>query len=82
MRIILSAKVVWEAAKDADVAKKVRTTSIMVRKSRVDMDTCCSGYSDVLGPVESAGAGGTGGVKDAGVVGNGVVTVEAIDGAI
>ena len=82
MRVILSTKVVWAAAKDADVAEKVRTASIMVRKSQVDMDTCYSGGSDVLGPAESIGAGGTGGVEDAGVVGNGAVTVGAMDDAI
>ena len=56
MRVILSAKVVWAVAKDADVADKVRTASIMVRKSRVDMDTCRSGGSGVLGPTEFVGA--------------------------
>ena len=56
MRVILSAKAIWGAAKDADVAEKVQTASIMVRKSRVDMDTCCSGSSDVLGLAESLGA--------------------------
>ena len=82
MRVILSTEAVCAAVKDADRAKKVRTASIMVRKSRVDMDTCCSGGSDVLGPVESVEAGGTRGVEDAGVVGNGAVTAGAMDGAI
>ena len=36
---ILSTKAVWATTKDVDVAEKVRTASIMVRKSRVDMDT-------------------------------------------
>ena len=36
MRVMLSAKAVWAAVKDVDVAKKVRTASIMVRKSRVE----------------------------------------------
>ena len=56
MRVILSTKAVWVAAKDVDVAEKVRTASIMVRKSRVEMDTCCSGNSDVLGLAKSIGA--------------------------
>ena len=56
MRVILSAKAIWAAAKDANVAEKVRTASIMVRKSRVEMDTCCSGGSNVLGPAEFVGA--------------------------
>ena len=33
MRVILSVIVVWAAAKDDDVAEKVRTASIIVRKS-------------------------------------------------
>ena len=33
VRVILSAKAVWAAAKDADVAEKVRTASIIARKS-------------------------------------------------
>ena len=82
MRVILSTKVVWAAAKDADVVEKVRTTSIIVRKSRVDMNTCCSGGSDVLGPIEFVGAGGTRDAKDAGVEGNGAVTTGAMDGGI
>ena len=73
MCVILSAKVVCAAAKDVDVAEKVRTASIVVRKSRVDMDTCCSGGSDVLGPAESVRAGGA---EDAGAVGNGAVLLE------
>ena len=34
MRVILSAKAVWAAATDVDVAEKVRTASIIARKSR------------------------------------------------
>ena len=30
VRVIFSAKVVWAAAKDADVAEKVRTASLIV----------------------------------------------------
>ena len=61
MRVILSAKAVWAAANDVDVAKKVRTASIIERKSRVDMEICCCGGADVLGPFDAVGAGGTGG---------------------
>ena len=64
------------------MAEKVRTASIMIRKSRVDMDTCCRGGSNVLGPVESVGAGGSRGAEDVGTVCNGVVTGGAMDGAI
>ena len=82
MRVILSAKAVWAAAKDADVAEKVWTSSIMVRKYRVDMKICCDGGADVLGPTYAVGAGGTRGAKDADDVGNGAVTAGAADGAI
>ena len=40
MRVILSAKAEWATAKDADMAEKVRTASIIVRKSH--------GYGDML----------------------------------
>ena len=33
MRVIISAKSVWAAAKDDDVAEKVQTASIIARKS-------------------------------------------------
>ena len=68
--------------KDVDVVEKVRTASIMVRKSRVDNDTCCSGGFDILGLIDTVGAGCTGGAEDAGDIGNGVVTARAMDGAI
>ena len=80
--VLLSAKVVWAAAKDADVAEKVRTASIIVRKSRVDMEICYGGGADVLGLTDAVGAGGIEGEKDAGNVGNGAVTAGAADGAI
>ena len=57
---ILSAKAVWATVNDADVVKKERTTSIMARKSRVDIEICCGGAADVLGPSVAVGAGGTG----------------------
>ena len=82
VRVILLAKAVWADAKDADLAEKVRTASIIVRKSRVDMEICCGGGADVLGSSDAIGAGGTGGAEDADDVGNGAVTAGAIDGAI
>ena len=60
VRAILSAKVVWASINDADVAEKKRTASIMARKSRVDMEICCGGAADVLGPSVAVGAGGAG----------------------
>ena len=60
MRAILSAKAVWAAVNDADVAEKERTASIMARKSRVDMEICCGGAANVLGPSDVVGDGGAG----------------------
>ena len=71
--VILSAKVVWAAANDADVAEKVLTASIIARKSRVDMEICCGGAADVLGPSDVVGAGGAG---------DGAMTIGAADDAI
>ena len=82
MRVILSTKALWAARKDADVAEKVWTASIIVRKSRVDMVICYSGGADVLGPSDAVEAGGIEGAEDADNVGNGVVTAGAADGAI
>ena len=82
MRVILSAKAIWAATNDADVAKKVRIASIIARKSRVDMEICCGGGADVLGPSDAVGAGRTGGVGDADDVGNGAVAAGVDDGAI
>ena len=53
MRVILSTRAAWVAAKDADVAENVRTASIMAKKSRVERDICCGGSAVVLGPAES-----------------------------
>ena len=78
MRVILSTKAVWAAAKDVDVAEKVRTASIIARKCREDMEICCKGGADVLGPAESERDGGTRGVEDASDVGNGAVTNGAV----
>ena len=79
VRVIFSAKAVWAAAKDADVVEKVWTTSIIVRKSLVDMEICCGGGVDVLGPIDVVGDGGA---KDVGYVGNGAMTTGAANGAI
>ena len=58
MHLILSAKAIWVVAKDDDVAEKVQTASIIVRKSLVDMEICCCGGADVLGLIGAIGAGG------------------------
>ena len=70
MRAILSAKAVWAVENDADVAEKERIASIMARKSRANMEICCGGAADVLGPSDGAGGAGdsvvvTGTVDDA-----------------
>ena len=41
MRVILSARAAWAVANDADVAENVRTASMMVKKSRVEMMIDC-----------------------------------------
>ena len=82
MRVILSTKALWAAAKDANEAENMRPTSIIVRKSRVDMEICCGGGANVLSQTDAVGAGVTRGAEDADNVGNGAVTVGATDGAI
>ena len=46
------------------------------------MEICCGDGADVLGPTDTVGAEGTGGVEDANDVGNGTVTAGAADDAI
>ena len=82
MHVILSAKAIWAATKDADMDEKVRTASIIARKSRVDMEICYGGGVNVLGPTDVVEARGTRGAEDAGDVRNGAVTAGAVDGAI
>ena len=52
MRDILSTRAAWAAAKDAEVMEKVRTATIMARKSQVKMVIYCGGGSDELGPAK------------------------------
>ena len=83
VRVILSAKAMWAAVKDVVVAEKMQTVSIIVRKSRVDMEICCGGGSaDVLGSIDTVGDGVTRGVEDVNDVGNGAITFGAANGAI
>ena len=60
MHAILSAKAVWAAVNDAEVAEKEQTASIMARKSGADMEICCGDAADVLCPSDAVGAGGAG----------------------
>ena len=64
------------------MAKKVRTASIIARKSRVDIEICCGGGADVIGPTNVVGARGIGGAEDANDIGNGAMAVGAVYGAI
>ena len=41
MPVILSARAGWAVVNDADVAENVRTASMMVKKSRVEMVIDC-----------------------------------------
>ena len=79
MWAILYGKIVCAAAKDADMAEKVRIASIIARKSQGYMEICYSGGADILGQAESEGVGGIGGTEVADEVGSRVVTVEAVD---
>ena len=53
VRVILSARAAWAVANDAEVAENVRTASMMVKKSLVEMVMYCRGGAEVLGPTIS-----------------------------
>ena len=82
MRAILSAKAVWVAAKDAEVVEKVRTASMIVKKSRGEIEICYMGGVEVLGLVVSEGTGGTWGAAEARDACSGAVTAGAVDTGI
>ena len=76
--LILSSRAAWAVENDTDVAENVRTSFMMTRKSRVDIEIYCGGDTVVLDLTTSARvvvlrAEGFGGVEDTRVVGNGVV---------
>ena len=81
-RAILSAKGVCGAAKDAEVAEKVRTASMIARKYRGDIEICCKGGADVLGPAESEEAGDTRDAEEASDPGRGAGTDGVVDARI
>ena len=56
VRVILSAMAAWAVANDAAVVENVRTGSMMVRKSRVEIVICCGGGAEVLIAAPSGGA--------------------------
>ena len=81
-RAILSAKAAWAVEKDAEVAVKVRTTSMMAKQSRADIEIDCIGGAEVLGPIESEGTGGIGGAEEAGDEGSETMTNGAVETGI
>ena len=56
VRVILSTRATWVVANDAAVVENVRTTSMMVRKSRVEIMICCKGGAKMLAATPSIGA--------------------------
>ena len=56
MRVILFARAAWAVANDAVAVENVRTTSMMVRKSWVEIVICCGGGAEVLAAALSRGA--------------------------
>ena len=70
MQFILSVRAAWAIANDAAVVENVRTASMMVIKSRVEMLICCGGDAVVLAAAPSVGAvlgpGGDAGTEGAG----------------
>ena len=81
MRVILSANAVWATAKDADVEENVRTTSMMVRKSRVEIVIYYGGVAEVLGLATTVGVvlgeEGPGETEGNGADGTGAVVARA-----
>ena len=83
----MSARAAWAVANDAAVVENVRTASMMVKKSQVEIVICCGDGAEVLtatlsvravlGPwgldkIEGSEAGGTGAEGgDAGIEGAG-----------
>ena len=55
VRVTLSARATWAVTNDADVEENVRTTSMMVRKSRLEIVICCGGGAQVLAATPSVG---------------------------
>ena len=53
VRVILFTRATCPVANDADVEENVRSASMMVRKSRVEIVIYCGGDAEVLGPTTS-----------------------------
>ena len=56
VRVIMSARAAWAITNDATVVENVRTASMVVRKSRVEIVICCGGGAEVLAATPSGGA--------------------------
>ena len=56
VRVILSARAAWAVANDAAIVENVRTASMIVRKSRVEIVICCGGGAEVLAAAPFVGA--------------------------
>ena len=56
MRVILSVRAAWAVANDATIVENVRTASMMVKKSWVEIVICCGGGAEVLAAAPSVGA--------------------------
>ena len=56
VRVILSARAAWAVVNDVDVEDNLRTASMMVRKSRVEIVICCEGGAEKLDAAASVGA--------------------------
>ena len=76
MRAILSARAAYAVVKEAEVTANERTAVIITRKPRGEIGIVSMGDAEVLGPSESARAGGTEEADDAG---SGSMAVGAVD---
>ena len=56
VQVILSARAAWAVANDAAIVENVRTASMMVRKSLVEIVICWGGGAKVLAATPSVGA--------------------------
>ena len=56
VRVILSVRAAWAVANDAAIVENVRTASMMIKKSRVEIVICCRGGVEVLTAAPSVGA--------------------------
>ena len=75
VRVILSARAAWAVANDAAAVENMRTTSMMVRKSRVEIVICYGSGAEVLAAAPSVGvvlgAGGLEKIEGSGAEGIG-----------